>query len=121
MKFIMSFKYAFQGLMHVFKTQRNMQVHVFIAILVALAAYAFSITTTEWLVVILFYALVLAAEVINTAIEKLVDLVHPEINPEAGKIKDIAAAAVLLTAIMAIIAGLIIFIPYLQIFFNGAD
>ncbi len=67
----------------------------------------------EWVAIILCIGMVLATELINTAIERLVDLISPDRNPIAGQIKDIAAGAVLICAIAAAIVGLIIFIPYL--------
>ena len=75
--------------------------------------YAWQGTRTEWTVVILCFGVVIAAELFNTAIERLVDLVSPERHPVAGQVKDIAAGAVLVCAVAAAIIGLIIFIPYL--------
>lgn len=118
MKFLKSFAYASKGLWLVVMTQRNMRVHLLILTLVTTAGYWFGITKIEWLIVILFYAMVLMAESFNTAIEKLTDLKSPEFNQKAGEVKDIAAAAVLITAMMAFIAGLIIFVPYLQKIFS---
>ncbi|MDA6987305.1 diacylglycerol kinase family protein, partial [Escherichia coli] len=66
-----------------------------------------------WTVVVLCFGVVIAAELFNTAIERLVDLVSPERHPVAGQVKDIAAGAVLVCAVAAAIIGLIIFIPYL--------
>ncbi len=73
--------------------------------------FLLKINTFEWLIVIVVISLVLAAETFNTAIEYLVDMVSPEENKTAGKIKDIAAGAVLITAIGALITGIIIFLP----------
>jgi len=113
MKFFKGFKYAGRGLYLVISTQLNMRVHLFIALLVVFSGWHFNITTTEWLIILIMIAMVLAAETINTAIEKMVDLQSPDYNPKAGDIKDIAAAAVLITVIIAVIVGFIIFTPYL--------
>jgi diacylglycerol kinase (ATP) len=67
----------------------------------------------EWCVVLLCFGLVMAAEAFNTAIERLVNLVSPDFHPLAGDVKDVAAGAVLICAIVAAIIGLIVFIPYL--------
>ena len=76
------------------------------------AGIRFEITRTEWLVILLCFAMVLAAEAFNTAIERLVNLVSPDYHPIAGDVKDIAAGAVLICAIFAALKGLIIFVPY---------
>ena len=89
---------------------------MFAALLViALSAYV-NLTMNEWLWVISAIAMVLVAELFNSSIEKLVDLVSPAFNPKAGIVKDIAAAAVLITAVAAAIIGILIFYPY---FFNS--
>lgn len=76
------------------------------------AGIVLGITRTEWIMVVMCIGTVIAAELFNTAIEKLVDLVSPERHPVAGQVKDIAAGAVLICAVAAAIIGLIIFIPY---------
>lgn len=107
------FQYAGNGLIVAVKTQQNLRIHLFAAGLLIMAGFIFNITITEWLVVVLVIGGVITAELINTAIEFLVDLVSPEYHPLAGKIKDIAAGAVLITALVALIAGLLIFLPYI--------
>ena len=79
---------------------------------VIIAGIVLGITRTEWIMVVMCIGTVIAAELFNTAIEKLVDLVSPERHPVAGQVKDIAAGAVLICAVAAAIIGLIIFIPY---------
>lgn len=110
-KFIRGFGYACSGLGYALKSQLNFKVHICAAILVAIAGYWLNLAASEWLWLIAAIALVLMAELLNTAIEVLVDLVSPEIHPKAKIIKDVAAAAVLVTAIAAAGIGLIIFIP----------
>jgi undecaprenol kinase/diacylglycerol kinase (ATP) len=79
--------------------------------MVVVAGWHFSISVAEWLAIVLCVGAVLVTELINTAIETLVDMVSPEFNVKAGLVKDIAAAAVLIAAIMAVIVALIIFVP----------
>lgn len=106
-----SFRYAFQGLADLFRSQPNARVHVAAAVAVAAAGFYFRISSLEWAVVTLCIALVFAFEAVNTALEYLTDLAWPETHPLAGKAKDAAAAAVLIAAIGAAAAGTIIFLP----------
>lgn len=108
-----SFVYAAKGIRALIGSERNVWIHCAAIILTTIAGFYFDITKGEWTAVVLCFGLVLAAEAFNTAIEKLVDLVSPEWNLPAGKIKDIAAGAVLICAIVAAIVGAIIFIPHL--------
>jgi len=110
-KRIQSFGYAIKGIRHVFGTEVNMKIHIAISVLVILCGIAFSISLTEWIFCLLCIGLVVAAEMMNTAIENVVDLASPEQNPLAGKAKDIAAGAVLVCAIISVFIGLLIFIP----------
>ncbi len=110
-KRIKSFGYAGRGIRIVFGTEPNMKIHVVVAIIVILCGFLFSISITEWILCLLCIGMVMGAEMINTAIENVVDLVSPGQNELAGKAKDIAAGAVLICAIVAVIIGLIIFIP----------
>lgn len=111
LRFFRSFKFATNGLKEVFKSELNFKVHLFSAVAVVVAGWHFEVSRSEWLAVILCIGLVLAAELINTAIEVLVDLVAPEFNRKAGLVKDIAASAVLVAALMSLAVGLIIFVP----------
>ena len=108
---INSFKYAFQGIGTVIKKERNMKIHITMMILVIISGIIFKISTMEWFTCIILFALVIGSEMINTAIETVVDLVMPNINDKAKITKDSAAGAVLVQAIAASIIGLIIFIP----------
>ena len=81
-------------------------------VLVIIAGIGFGITRMEWVAVILCFGMVISAELFNSAVERLTDLAHPDLHPLAGKVKDIAAGAVLVTAIAAAAVGLIIFLPY---------
>lgn len=108
-----SFIYASKGLKLFFTTQHNSWIHLFAAFGVIAAGIFFSITRTEWLFVITAIGLVLVTEVLNTAIEYLIDFISPEYNEIAGKVKDLAAGAVLLAALTAAGIGLLVFGPYL--------
>lgn len=109
-----SFQYAGKGICSFIRKERNAWIHCTAIVLVTIAGFYFGITPMEWVVIVLCFALVLAAEAINTAIERIVDLVSPGKHPLAGDAKDIAAGAVLICAIAAAIVGLIIFMPYIM-------
>lgn len=109
----LSFRYAFAGLWHLLSTQRNAQIHCIVLIAAVALGVAFGISRIEWALLVLTCALVLAAEGANTAIEAAVDLASPEFHPLAKIAKDVAAGTVLLTAIAAVIVGLILFGPYI--------
>ena len=106
-----SFRYAFNGILELFRAEPNARIHLVFTILVIIMGWYLEISRIEWCVVILCIASVLAAEAFNTALENLTDLVSPGQNSLAGKTKDVAAGAVLICAIGAAIAGLIIFLP----------
>jgi diacylglycerol kinase (ATP) len=110
-KRLQSFGYAFRGLAIFFQTQTNAKIQVLIALFVILLGFLLQIVWYEWALLIFAIGLVLSAEAMNTAIEFLTDLVSPTYNEKAGKVKDIAAGAVLLTAITAILIAMLIFIP----------
>ena len=112
-KFIRGFGYALNGIWHASATQLNFRVHLVCALVAVYAGYALHISHDEWLWIIFCIAMVLVAELFNTAIEFLTDLVSPEYNKKAGLVKDMAAGAVLITAIAALAIGLLIFIPKL--------
>jgi undecaprenol kinase/diacylglycerol kinase (ATP) len=108
---INSFKYAINGIKESFKSERNFLIHFFVMILVILLGILLKITFYEWLICILLFGLVLFAEMINTAIEELTDLVMPQLHSKAKRAKDIAAGGVLILSITSAIVGLIIFVP----------
>ncbi len=110
-KFIHSFGYAFHGLAYAFKTQLNFKIHCVVAsVVVALGLYV-DLMLPEWLWIVFAIGLVMIVELLNTAIEVFVDLVSPQKQPKAGIIKDVAAAAVLCSAVVAALIGFIIFVP----------
>ncbi len=106
-----SFGYAFKGLAVLFREEVHAQFHLFATFVVTFAGWYFQISKTEWCLVILTIALVIATEALNTAIENLTDLTSPEIHPLAGKAKDLAAAGVLIAAFGAAAVGSLIFLP----------
>ena len=112
-KFIAGFRYAFHGLWYAFRTQRNARVHVGIAILVILMGIVLRISAVEFAVIFVTIAVVFTAELFNTVIELCVDLASPGYHELAKVAKDMAAGAVLLSAILAIIIGLFVFVPHL--------
>lgn len=106
-----SFKYAFEGIGEAWKTEQNLKIHFVIMALVIIAGFMFKISAMEWIVCLLLFAIVISLELINTAIETTVDIAMPDINEKAKYAKDIAAGAVLFSAIISVIIGLIIFLP----------
>lgn len=112
-KQLRSFGYAWKGIRSCIGKEQNLSFHLLATPTVVAAGFLAGITRTEWMLVILCIGLVIAAELFNSAIEQLVNLVSPQRHPLAGRVKDIAAGAVLVCAATAAIVGLIIFVPYL--------
>ena len=110
-KIINSFKYAFQGIVTSLKTEKNMKVHILAAILVIVSGVLLKISKIEWIMCTFAITIVIAAELFNTAIETIVDMITTEQNEKAKIAKDVSAGAVLITAIGAAIVGIIIFLP----------
>ncbi len=110
-----SFGYAFQGIAKAFKSEPNFRIHLAAATLAILAAYFFKFAKTEWLILILTIALVIILELINTVIETITDVISPRYSPKAKIIKDVSAAGVLISAILAIIVGLTLFLPRIML------
>ena len=113
-----SFKFAWKGIITCAGHELNITFHLLAALVVAMAGIFFGITKAEWLAVIICIGMVITAELFNSAIERLVDMVSPQWQSIAGEVKDIAAGAVLVTAIAAAIVGLIVFVPYLLNIFS---
>ena len=107
------FSVAFQGIWTLIYNERNFRFHLLVSVAVIAACFFFDVTKAEWLAVLLCIGLVISVEALNTSVEYICDLIHPEYNLVVKKIKDIGAAAVLLTAIVAVIVGCVIFIPYI--------
>ncbi|WP_226001287.1 diacylglycerol kinase family protein [Paenibacillus sp. BJ-4] len=105
----MTFRYAAEGVIYALRTQVNMRIHVVVALLVIVAGLCLRISRLDWLFVCVAMALVIVAELINTAVEAAVDLISPDIHPLAKAAKDTAAGAVLLAAVFAVIIGIFVF------------
>jgi undecaprenol kinase len=112
-----SFAYAFAGIWTGLKQERNLRIHLGVSIAVVLLGIIFSITAIEWLFIIIAIGGMLAAELVNSAIERVVDLVTGEYHPLAKQAKDMAAGAVLLFALTSVIIGMLIFGPRLLYLF----
>jgi len=112
--FLRSFVFAWIGILNVLK-ERNFRIHLLILSAVISMGFYFQITATEWIVILVISAVVLALEMVNSSIERLCDLYTTDRHKEIAKIKDIAAGAVLVAAFFAAVTGSIIFYKYLFI------
>jgi diacylglycerol kinase len=110
--FLKSFSFAFQGLRFAWHG-RNFRIQCASAIVVVVAGVMLDISRGEWAVLSIITGLVLAFEVMNTAIENIVNFISPEFHPLAGKIKDLAAASVLILSMASLVIGALIFLPYI--------
>ena len=108
---VRSFGYAWAGVRDLVATQPHARFHLLATVGVAGAAYGFGVSPLEWVSLVLAIGMVWCAEAMNTALEFLVDLVHPEWARPAGRVKDMAAGAVLLAAVTAASTGAIVFLP----------
>jgi diacylglycerol kinase len=115
LSYVKGFGFAVNGLVIALRSERNLRFHFWIMVPVCLFGLYLHLTAVEWMVITGCCALVVGAELMNTAIEKLTDLVSPEYNEKAGMVKDIAAAAVLICSIAAAIMGCLIFVPKLLV------
>jgi diacylglycerol kinase (ATP) len=106
---IKSFGPALKGLFWLLKNEGNAQFHLIAAIVVVSAGFYFKVTHTEWLLLIFAIGLVLTAEALNNAIEKTIDLLHPQKHEKAGLVKDLAAAGVLVASVCSLIIGVLVF------------
>ncbi|WP_153555993.1 diacylglycerol kinase [Roseimaritima sediminicola] len=108
---IAKFRYAAGGLRHGLATHSSFAVHIPVAVLVLAVAAWLKLTSWRWAVLVLCIALVVCLELVNTAIERLVQAVHPERDERIGHALDLAAAAVLVAALAAVLVGLIVLLP----------
>ena len=106
-----SFHYAFEGIFYALKNVRNLKIHLVFTFLVLIFSFILKISKLELLVCLLFIALVISLELINTAVEEAVDLAMPNIHPVAKVAKDVSAGAVLFSALISVVGGIIIFLP----------
>ncbi len=108
-----SFRDAFGGVLHLFSSQRNARIHLGVALLVVALGLWLGLTLLEWALLALTISLVVAMEMVNTAVEALSDAAVPDHHPLIGVAKDVAAGAVLVTALGAVVVGLLVFVPRL--------
>ena len=110
-----SFKYASRGLSYVMRTQKNAWIHSVVMLAVIEVSFWLQLTRMEWVAILLVIGMVWTAEFINTSLESIVNMASPERHPLAQVGKDVAAAAVLFAAIIAVIVGILVLGPHLQI------
>lgn len=106
-----AFKYAWQGMTALLKYEHNARIHLVAALFAIIAGVLFDISATEWCVIIICIGLVISAEALNSAVEALADKITTKHDPLIGRAKDLGATAVTLLALVAVVVGLIIFLP----------
>ena len=111
---LQSFRFAFAGIVHAVTQQRNVRIHFLTAAVVVVLAGLLKVSLVEWAVLVLTVGFVVVTEMVNTAIEAVVDLVSPDFHELAKVAKDVAAGAVLVAAVAAVIIGSLIFVPALK-------
>ena len=119
MKLVKSFAHALHGLKICFISELNFRIHTVLAIIAIAFAIVFNVSILEWMAISFCIAFVIAMEMLNTAIEKLCDVTHQEFHPGVKKVKDIAAGAVLVSAVFSLITGLTIFLPKIIAYFKS--
>ena len=108
-----TFSHAFSGMAYIFRTEKSMRVHLGLAAAALLLLALLQASWLEWAIIIIVIGMVISAEILNTAIEVMVDLYCPYYHPLAKISKDVSAAGVLVTAIVSILVGCIVFLPHL--------
>lgn len=111
LKFFKSFGFATEGILHALKSERNFRFHIFAAVIVILASILTGLSMFEWLIILILIGGMLALEMVNSAIERTIDVITIERHPLAKQAKDLAAGAVLIFAITSAVIGVLIFIP----------
>jgi len=112
--FLRSLKHAIDGLSYAVKHERNFRIELFLAVVVVCLIFIFRVKNWETIVLIIMIMWVLIAELINTVLERVVDILKPRIHPYAHLIKDLMAGVVLISAVVSVVVGIIIFYPYFQ-------
>lgn len=108
------FKCALKGICYGFLRESHFRFQLLFMLIVLATGFWFQIQLIEWAVIILAIGLVLVSEMVNTVVEDIMDFVHPETDKKVGLIKDLASGSVLMSVIIAVAIGLIVFIPYLM-------
>lgn len=116
-RFFKSLQYALEGIFTGIKQERNMKIHCIVVLVMVFFGIFLHITVTEWCICLILFGLILALELVNTAVEAVVDLVTEEYKPLAKEAKDMAAGAVLTGTIIALIVGSILFLPKIYFLF----
>lgn len=111
-KFLKSFSHALHGVQHAIVHEQNFRIEIFCTMATIGFAIVFNMSKIEWLVVLINISFVLMAELFNTALENLCNIIHKETHPTIKIVKDVSAAAVVITALCALVSGCIIFIPH---------
>lgn len=112
---IRSFSFAIEGIKILFREEDNAKVHVLTAVIVIIGGFYFKISHVEWMLIAIAIGFVLVTEIVNTALENICDYLTEETDPLIKRIKDLSAGAVLISALTAIVIGLIVFIPKLHL------
>jgi undecaprenol kinase len=115
-RLLKSFNYALRGLVKTFREEQNLRLQAIAGLIILILAFYYQVARWEWLILILIISLVILMEIINSAVERVTDVLKPRLNGYVKEIKDIMAAAVVVASIVSIIMGLVIFWPY---FFPG--
>jgi diacylglycerol kinase len=110
-RLLRSFGYAFNGVVTFFRNDSNGQIQGLVAIVVVIMGFVFKVSVAEWLIISICCGAVISLEMINSAIEKLCDMINPDPDPRIKMIKDVAAGGVVVMALASLVIGLIIFIP----------
>jgi len=113
-----SFHYAWDGLVSTYKSEQNFRLQVLVSVIVVTVSAVLGISRKEWVIVLLVICLILLLELLNTALEKVIDVLQPKIHHYVKLIKDVMAAAVFLASLFAVVIGVIIFLPYFLPFFK---
>ena len=114
-----SLRYAISGVVYALFSQRNMKIHLIATILVVIAGLFFGLNRVEWALITLTITAVWAAEILNSSVDEIVDLVSPQFDVRAGRAKNMGAGAVLTTAVGAVIIGILIFVPRILCWLGG--
>lgn len=119
MKLIRSIAFACNGLKICFTSEANFQIHSLLAITATVLGIGFNISAEEWLTILFCIVLVMAMEMMNTAVEKLCDVAHQEFHPGIKHVKDIAAGAVFISAVFSLVTGLVVFVPKIIVYLKS--
>lgn len=118
-KRLKSFSYAFNGLRTVIKEEHNSRIHIIVSLIVIVCGFIFQISIIEWMLLCFVIGFVISIEILNSAIENLADFVSPEYHNLIKKVKDIAAASVLVSTISSVVIGILIFLPKIILLINN--